>query len=171
MDAEALPGYLRAIKARAEAAAVPVAGAMGKAYEAHLKDITLIESGTHPPVTLTPAAPGRPPAMITGRLRDSVIMLGPASGGEGIGFSSVMPTVIYACVQELGGVHESAPGRYMWLWVRYLGHRGVLARGWNVGRVTIPPRPYMRTATAETVASGELHRAARETFDAVVWGH
>jgi len=169
VDASALPGYLEAIRVRVAAAAVPVAGAMGKTYEKHLVNVTMEESGTHPPVTFTPAAPGRPPAIMTGRLRDSVAMAGPAGGG-GIGYSSVAPHTIYAATQEWGAIHTAKSGPFMWLWIHYIGMRGVLARGWLRHEVTIPERPYMRTATEEEIANGELHDAAVVAFDATVWG-
>ena len=148
---------------------MPVAGAIAKTYEKHLTGITLIESGSHAPVTFTPAPPGTAPAMMTGHLRGSVTMAGPTGGG-GIGRASVSPHTIYAATQEWGGVHEAVNGPYMWLWIRYLGMRGVLAHGWLRERVEIPARPYMRTAVAETIASGELQHAGEAAFEAAVWG-
>jgi hypothetical protein len=142
---------------------------MGKTYEKHLVNVTMMESGTHPPVTFTPAAPGRPPAIMTGRLRGSVAMAGPTGGG-GIGMSSVAPHTIYAATQEWGGIHIAKSGPFMWLWIRYIGWRGVLARGWLRSEVTIPERPYMRTATTEEIANGELQDAAVAAFEAAVWG-
>jgi hypothetical protein len=170
VDVAADVGVLQAIAARALAAAVPVAGAMAKAYETHLKDVTLVESGTHPAMTETPAPPGRPPAELTGDLRQSVGMFGPVGGGAGIGFASVAPDTVYACVQEWGGVHEAVNGPYMWLWIKYAGYRGVIRSGWLKTIVDIPPRPYMSTARDETIASGELQDAAIAAFNAAVWG-
>ena len=163
-----LPGVLAAIAGRASAAAVPVAGAMAKTYETHLVDITLIESGSHAPVTPTPAPPGRPPAEMTGALRGSVTMAGPTGGG-GIGTASVAPHTIYAATQEWGGVHSAVNGPYMWLWLRYVGYIEVIRRNWLKTTVEIPERPYMRTAVAETIASGELQGAAERAFEAAVW--
>ena len=169
MDASALPGYLEAITARVAAAAVPAAGAMAKTYKKHLVDITMTESGGHPPVTHTPAPPGRPPAIMTGRLRGSVTMAGPTGGG-GVGLASVAPHTIYAATQEWGGVHHAVKGPYMWLWIRYIGYLGVLDRGLLRRVVKIPERPYMRTAVAETIADGELEKAGEAAFEAAVWG-
>lgn len=169
MTPQELPGVLAALGRRASAAAVPVAGVMARTYEKHLVDVTLIESGSHAPVTRTPAAPGRPPAQMTGGLRGSVTMAGPTGGG-GIGVASVQPNTIYAATQEWGGVHHAVNGPYMWLWLRYIGYIEVIRRGWLKTTVDIPERPYMRTAVAEEIASGELQSAAEEAFDAVVWG-
>lgn len=165
--------FLKAAAARALAAAVPVAGVMGKTYERHLVDVTLVESGTHAPVTDTPAAPGRPPAQmpggVNGSLRGSVTMEGP-SGGAGIGESSVAPHTVYAATQEWGSVHDAVNGPYMWLWIAYVGYREVIRRRWLRTTVEIPKRPYMRTAVAEEIASGELQKAAEAAFEAAVWG-
>lgn len=163
-----LPAYLEAIRARVEASAVPVVDAIASRYEGHLRDVTLTESGSHPPVTQTPAPPGRPPAVMTGRLRESVFKTPGVAIGAGIAESSVSPNTIYAATQEFGGVHTGKP--LMWLWVRYIGPWEVRRRGWRKHEVTIPPRPYMTTAVAETVAEGSLVRAAAERFMAVVWG-
>jgi hypothetical protein len=171
VDFAAVPGLYEAIRARAETAAVPVAGVIGKTYKGHLVDVTLVESGSHPPVTQTPAAPGAPPAVmpggVHGSLRGSVTMGGPVGGG-GIGESWVNPNVIYAATQEYGGVHHAVRGPYMWLWINYIGPAAVKRRGWRKETVTIPERPYMRRAVAETIANGSLSRAAAAAFAAMV---
>jgi hypothetical protein len=159
VDPSAVPGMLEAIRARVAEAAIPVANAMARTYGDHLTNVTLRESGAHPPVTPTPAPPGRPPAMITGDLIRSVTRQ-PAVGGGGIATSSVAPHTIYAATQEYGGDHFAKDGEFMWLWLKYIGASEVAARGWNKTAVHIPARPYMRTATAETVADGSLHRSA-----------
>lgn len=169
MDPSAVPGLLEAIGKRAEAAAIPVANAIAKTYDEHLTNVTLHESGAHPPVTFTPAPPGRPPAMMTGRLAGSIARTA-AVGGGGIATSSVAPHTIYAATQEFGGDHFAKPGRFMWLWVKYIGPAAVAERGWQRVAVHIPERPYMRTAVTETVANGSLVRSAERAFYAVVWG-
>ena len=162
-----LPGLLEALKARVEAAAVPVVDAIAETYKEHLVGYTLHESGSHPPVTQTPAAPGRPPAFMTGQLAGSVTQT-PGAGGGGIAESTVAPHTIYAATQEYGGVHTGKP--WMWLWVRYIGAHEVARRGWVKHQVTIPARPYMSTAVDETVADGSLVSAAMAKFMEVVWG-
>ena len=171
MDPGALPGYLKAINVRVAEAAVPAVGAIAKTYKDHLVDFTLRESGSHPPVTRTPAAPGRPPAFMPGGLNGSLaasVTRTPATGGGGIGEASVAPHTIYAATQEWGGVHHGSP--FMWLWVRYIGMLAVARRGWVRRTVTIPERPYMRTAVDETIANGSLVRAGERAFETTVWG-
>jgi hypothetical protein len=162
-----LPAYFEAIKARVEASAVPVVDAIAKTYKDHLVGWTLHESGSHAPVTRTPAPPGRPPAFMTGGLAASVTRT-PGVGGGGVAVAYVAPHTIYAATQEYGGVHVGKP--WMWLWVRYIGPQEVARRGWVRHTVTIPARPYMSTAVEETIANGSLVRAATDTFMRVVWG-
>ncbi len=172
MDPGALPGYLEEIRARVEAAAVPCADAIGKTYKEHLVGFTLHESGAHPPVTRTPAPPGRPPAFMPGGVNGSLsgsVTKTPAVGGGGIGESSVAPHVIYAATQEWGSTHFGKP--WMYLWIRYLQDpMEVILRGWRRHVVKTPERPYMRTAVAETIADGQLVRAGEDAFEAAVWG-
>ena len=166
-----LPAFLEAIKARVEASAVPVVDAVAGHYKEHLVGFTLHESGSHPPVTRTPAAPGRPPAFMPGGLHGSLagsVVKTPGVGGGGIATSIVAPHVIYAAVQEWGATMTGKP--WMWLWVGYIGPGEVRRRGWRRHEVTIPERPYMRTAVDETIADGSLERAGMATFEAVVWG-
>ena len=155
------------IKSRVEASAVPVVDAIAETYKDHLVGYTLHESGSHAPVTRTPAPPGRPPAFMTGGLAASVTRT-PGVGGGGVAVAYVAPHTIYAATQEYGGVHVGKP--FMWLWVRYIGPGEVLKRGWLRRRVDIPARPYMSTAVSETIADGSLVRAAADTFMRVVWG-
>ena len=162
-----LPAYLEAIKARAEAAAVPVVDAIAETYETHLVGFTLHESGSHPPVTRTPAVPGRPPAFMTGRLAGSVART-PGAGSGGIARSTVAPHAIYAATIQRGGVHTGS--HWMWLWVRYIGPGEVARRGWVLHQVKIPAYPYMDVAVSETIANGSLERAGADRFMAVVWG-
>jgi hypothetical protein len=162
-----LPAYLEAIRARVEAAAVPVVDAIAETYEEHLVGFTLHESGAHPPVTQTPAPEGRPPAFMTGELAGSVTRT-PGVGDGGVAEASVAPHTIYAATQEYGGVHHGSP--FMWLWVRYIGPEAVRRHGWRKAVVDIPERPYMRTAVDETITNDSLSRAGTDRFSAVVWG-
>lgn len=162
-----LPAYLSAIRDRVAGSMIPAVDAMGDAYKEHLTGFTLHESGAHSPVTQTPAAPGRPPAFMTGQLAASVTK-SPATGGPGYGQCSVAPHTIYAGTQEHGGVHTGSP--FMALWIRYIGYGEVKRRGWLKRAVHIPARPYMSTAVAETIANDELQRAAIGAFEAAVWG-
>ena len=167
MTLDEMPAYFGAIRARAEAAAVPCVDAIASTYEEHLTGVTLKESGAHPPVTRTPAPPARPPAFMTGELAASVTRT-PGAGSGGVAEASVAPHTIYAATQEFGGIHHGKPD--MWLWVKYIGAAEVWRRGWVKGTVTIPPRPYMSTAVDETIANGSLVRSAEDAFMAAVWG-
>lgn len=77
---------------------------------------------SHPPGTPTPSAPGEPPALISGALRRSIktrrTKHGPTQYEGRVG-----PTIVYARIQELGGVTGA-------------GYR-----------TRLPPRPYFRPAS------------------------
>jgi phage gpG-like protein len=77
---------------------------------------------THPPRTVTPSPPGGPPALISGALRRSIktrrTKRGPTQYEGRVG-----PTIVYARIQELGGVTGA-------------GYR-----------TRLPPRPYLRPAS------------------------
>lgn len=168
-----LPGYLREIKARVAVAPIPVADAMAKEYKEHLTGVTLRESGSHPPVTKTPAPAGRPPALMPGGINGSLVgsvTRAPAAGGGGIATASVQPNTVYAATQEWGSTHSAVKGPYMWLWIGYIGWRAVWHRGWVQSTVRIPERPYMRTAVLEEIGTGGMTRAAADEWEAVMWG-
>lgn len=79
--------------------------------------------------------PGSPPYLVSGTLRRSVTVQGPAP--EGAGFkASVGPTAVYGRIQELGGV---------------------AGRG-----ARLPARPYVRPAIVES--GEELHALFREAW-------
>ena len=167
MSPDELPAYLEAIAARAMEAAVPAVDAVAGTYKDHLVTFTLHESGSHPPVTYTPAPPGRPPAMMTGKLAASVTRT-PGSGSGGVATAAVAPHTVYASTQQWGGIHTGVP--WMWLWIRYVGMAEVQARGWIMHQVHIPDRPYMNVAVDETILDGSLERAGMNAFDVAVWG-
>lgn len=104
----------------------------------------------HSAGTTTPSAPGTPPAVVTGTLRRSV-RTGPVTR---VGFGSysvkVGPTVVYARIQELGGVITPKTAAHL----RFrLGGREVYAKS-----VTLPPRPYFRPALVDFEARDVLRR-------------
>jgi hypothetical protein len=166
-----LPAYLEGIRARVEASAIPAAQKMGAAYKEHLVGFTLHESGSHPPVTRTPAPPGRPPAFMPGGVNGSLagsVTQGATGGAGGIATTSVSPHTIYAATQQWGSVHRGHP--FMALWIDYIGYAEVKKRGWLRRTVRIPARPYMDTAVDEMIANGQLSRVAADTFEVFVWG-
>lgn len=169
MTPDELPAYLKAIQSRVKHAAIPVVNALASAYEDHLVNITLTESGAHGPATrlgYPRAAPaGRPPMMMTGALRASIRRT-PGTGGE-VARATVSPHTIYAATQQFGGVHTGS----MWLWVKYVGPRTVAHKNWVKQAVHIERHPYMDTAVDEMLAAGTLWRPGERAFSAVVWGN
>jgi len=166
-----LPGYLEAIRARVEAAAVPVVDAIAETYKEHLVGYTLHESGENEPVTRTPAVPGRPPAFMPGGKHGSLagsVIRTPGTGSGGVATSIVAPKAIYSATLQWGAVHTGKP--WMWLWVAYIGPGEVRRRGWVRHTVKIPAYPYMDVAVDETIVNGSLERAGISAFMAAVWG-
>lgn len=92
--------------------------AMGEVTERAVR--AQLSKSSHPPGTPTPAAPGGPPAMVTGRLRDSVV-----TRLTGNGTAVVGGTAPYSRIHQFGG---------------YSG------RGLNT---KLPPRPYLEAAWDE----------------------
>jgi hypothetical protein len=162
---------MKAIQSRVARAAPDMAMAMGQTHEKYLVGVTLVQSGSHPPVTRTPAAPGAPPAQmpggLNGSLRESVnVVRGPGTGM--VGSSVVGPHVIYSCAIEFGGTRSSSSG--LWLWVGYIGPQAVRRRGWVKSSVHIPARPYMMPSRQAVIANGSVTAAADASFMRQVWG-
>jgi phage gpG-like protein len=155
-----LPGFLSGLRDRAEATAGPVAKAMADEYETHLTRVTLQRYHSAPGQFGTPSPRDEGPvASRTGRLAGSVTSREGASGG-GVGTAYVAPHTIYAVTQEWGEIHYARTRKYMH-WTNSGG-------SWWKERVDIPQRPYMRTATRETIADGSLTRAAMEKFVSIM---
>lgn len=108
---------LQQLKDSAEPAAKEAAKAMATVGERGMK-IELSRS-SHPRGTRTPAAPGMPPSLVTGRMRAAVKQTKLYRSGVGQWTSHVASTVKYARIHELGG--HAGPHH----------------------RVYIPPRPYV----------------------------
>ena len=120
------------------AAATPAAIVTGQALiegEARSR----LSRHSHTAGTPTPAPPGGPPALVTGKLRSSFDLAGPTAAGAAVWLSVMGPTMPYARVQELGG----ATGRH--------------------GATVLPARPYLRPSIEEVARTGRLtavfHRA------------
>lgn len=158
MTVDELPAVLAIFRDRAAAAAGPTAKAMADTYKSHLTRVTLQRFHSAPGQFGTPSPPGEPIATRTGRLAGSVTSTQGASG-PGFGSAYVSPHTIYAVTQEWGAVHH-ARRRYMH-WTNTGGE-------WWKKRVDIPPRPYMRPATRETIADGSLQRSAMLMFRSMV---
>lgn len=156
MTIDEVPGLLAGIRDLAANAAGPVAGAMADTYKTHLTRVTLQRYHSAPGQFGTPSPAGEGPvASRTGRLAASVTSTQGASG-PGFGSASVAPHTIYAVTQEWGEIHYARTRKYM--------HWTNTGGSWWKERVEIPQRPYMRTATEETVEDGSLTRAAMDKF-------
>lgn len=102
---------------------------------------------SHARGTPTPAAPGQPPARISGRLHDHITVVRPVQTGAHRWVAMVGPTdVPYARIQERGGV---------------------TGRGY---RTVIPPRPYMVPGARAARESGRARAESVAAFRAVVHG-
>lgn len=125
---EGVSGFTAGLKAMTVAmdAATKAATATGAhLIEAQIK--TELARSSHPKRTPTPSRPGSPPALVSGRLRQSVKVEGPTSLGGGTYQARIGPTAVYGRVQELGG-----------------------------GKVPLPSRPYVDPAMKELETSGRL---------------
>lgn len=101
---------------------------------------------SHQPGTPTPAPPGGPPAIVTGRLRSSFMLAGPTARGTGVWMSTMGPTMPYARIQELGG-----------------------QAGRN-GSATLPARPYLKPAFEAAARTGRLSQVFIRAWGAAVAG-
>ena len=160
MTPDELPGFLAGIRDRAMTTPGPCAKAMADTYKTHLTRVTLQRFHSVPGQFGTPSPAGEGPvASRTGRLAASVTSWGGGSDGA-VGSAFVAPHTIYAVTQEWGEIHYRRTREYMH-WINSGGE-------WWKKRVDIPQRPYMRTATRETVADGSLTRAAMDKFVSIM---
>jgi hypothetical protein len=153
---------LERLSAAARAAgAAAAADAMGRHFITHERDFTLLESGTHARGEPGNAAPGAPPARVSGWLGES-FRLERAAGGGDSATSRAGPTAIYSRVQEMGAFIEKDPGYMIWGsnwdgagWRTYYAHA-----------VDVRAHPYMRRGVDEVIADGSLRDNAAEAFAA-----
>lgn len=136
---------LRAMR-QAAATEAPLAAcrALSQAAETAVK-VTL-SSSTHRLGTTTPADPGQPPSLITGRLRNSVARTPPRLTGPGQAYCLVGSVLIYASVHEFGPVTIRSHGNYP-LRNRQTGQ----VFGYEV---IIPRRPFLEPALRRLESSG-----------------
>jgi len=143
---------LEVIRALA-AGPAPLAGARAAGRQ-HEMDVKLILARKqHKAGTRTPAAPGEPPAMITGDLLRSVEAVA-YQVDAGVAVALISPDIVYAVIQEYGGKIDAINFPQL----------GNPLRGWFGESVRIPARPYMALALAEALASGALAQAAERAF-------
>jgi phage gpG-like protein len=110
----------------------------GLAKAAHLLEGAIkieLSRTSHPPGTPTPSPPGSPPSLVTGTLRRSIQVEGPAQTGPGRWTANVGTGLVYSRIQELGGT--AGRGAYL------------------------PPRPYMAPGLAAALPAmgGAIERA------------
>ncbi|KAB2384759.1 phage virion morphogenesis protein [Actinomadura montaniterrae] len=122
------------------------AGAMAREGRNAIREA--LNRRSHRRGTPTPAAPGQPPARISGALMTHIVVVPAVNEGSyrwvaTAGSDGILP---YDRIQNLGGV----AGR---------GHR-----------TTLPPRPYIVPPVRDLRASGRLSEVGAEAFRAVVHG-
>ena len=123
---------------KAASTAVDLATRAATATAAHLVEAqikTSLARATHPKGTPTPSQPGSPPALVSGRLRNSVRVDGPVKIAPGTWQAQIGPTAVYGRVQELGG-----------------------------GPVPLPSRPYAKPSLEQVQSSGQLGAVYRATW-------
>lgn len=120
---------LEEMVAAASAAAKVAVTTGGHLIEAEAKRQLSLTS--HTQGTVTPSAPGEPPALVSGTLRRSIRVTTPEATGPTGWTISVGPTAVYGRVQELGGDTGA-----------YDSH--------------LPARPYLKPALDNVIADGSL---------------
>ena len=150
-----IQGIADALQSRAAAAA---ANAMATEFHRELTDVTLRKSA-HPRGTVTPSAPGEPPALVTGTLRRSAQIV-PAVTAGSRAVASVRVGVVYARIQEKGGTVSAKRSAYL----KFQYPSGT----WHaVKSVKIPARPYMRPTRDLLIATRRLQARAAQAVAAV----
>jgi len=158
-----LPDYLDALADRIDPATRAAANGMAQAYDKGLKTDELVRTTGHP------SAPGSPPALESGRLRDSLRITQAADAGLYRWRSAVNPNTVYAHIQEYGGD--------IWAKHTYVDRRTGITRpgflrwsgpgGVHFARhVHLPKRPYMSAGTRRMAADGTLRNGAVRSFNA-----
>ena len=159
MTLEELPAYLLMLAARAGEAAIPAADAMGWEFTQEVKK--RLTARSHERGTRTPAPAGEPPAMESGLLAGSVVMIPAAT--PVVATASVSPHVSPRDWVQEWGKDGIRPVRAKYMVYEYDGlHFSTV--------VNVPERSYMRSTVDLMVADGSLTRAAAEAFYAAMWG-
>jgi phage gpG-like protein len=148
-----LPAYLRRLgRDVRDRGALDAADAMAQAYQ---RSVVLSMKGP------SPSPPGTPPARRTGRLAGSVKPKAAVLVGDGRAESSVAPHMVYARIQQNGGVIVPVRAKAL----RWKDKNGVhFAR-----KVKLPARPYMvmtdeRRREVRSAAVAAVERVVREAL-------
>lgn len=143
-----------ALAARGATAAV---NAMATEFHTELVDVTLRKS-SHPAGTQTPAAAGDPPALVSGTLRRSAVIVPAATAGTRA-VASCRVAAVYARIQELGGDISVKRAKVLY------DKRTKRAFGKSV---RLPARPYMEPTRDLLIATGRFRARAKSAVYAVV---
>jgi hypothetical protein len=145
------------ISAAASPAAQDACDAMGRLFQISVRNE--LSRAKHAPHTRTPSPPGAAPALVSGRLRESVTKSDATPGPESECW--VAPHTVYAVIQEYGGPMDAHTRRYM-SWVTD-------GRRYWAKHVDLPERPYMRPVARRLSANGELTEVALGAFGAAIY--
>lgn len=170
MTPDQLPAYWARIRRKiGDEGPRKAAYAMARAFHAEVVGVELVKS-SHSAGTRTPAPPGGPPAAVSGALRRSVRLYPAVQTGPYRASSSVAPLIVYARIQELGGVVTPKHTYTDRHGVERLGYlRWGTPGGYHFARsVYIPDRPYMRPVHKRMIADGRLRKAAIEAIRGLV---
>lgn len=162
MRPEELPAYLERIQRKvAEDGPKDAAYAMAREFHRAVTDETLVRY-SHSRDTVTTSPPGQPPALVGGALRRAMHLFPAVRTGPYRATSHVIPMIVYARIQELGGVVTA-----LHTYLDKLGHPHPGFLRWGKGKnahfarsVRLPARPYMRPTHRRTIEDGSLRRAA-----------
>lgn len=143
-----------ALAARGAAAA---ANAMAIEFHTELVDVTLRRS-THTAGTPTPAAAGDPPALVSGTLRRSAVIVPAATAGTRA-VASCRVAAVYARIQEKGGTVTVKRAKVLY------NKRTKQAFGKSV---KLPARPYMEPTRDLLIATGRFRARASQAVYLVV---
>ena len=159
MTLDERPGYLRMLAARAGEAAIPASDAMSGDFTVEVK--RRLTRVWHERGTITPAAPGEPPAAESGDLAASITQV-PASTPVVATSSSAPHLPPRDWVQEWGldNIRPRTQPRMVFVY-------GTLRKA---KVVNVPERSYMRSTVDLMVADGALANAAARAFYVAMWG-
>jgi hypothetical protein len=143
--------------ALAARAATAAANAMATEFHTELVDVTLRKS-THSAGTPTPAAAGDPPALVSGTLRRSAVIV-PAAAVGTRAVASCRVGAVYARIQEKGGDISVKRAKVLY------SKRTKQAFGTHVH---LPARPYMQPTRDLLVFTGRLRKRANAAVFTVV---
>lgn len=131
----------RALAAQASRADIATKAATGKGAALIDREMKkTLTTSSHKRGTPTPSRPGEPPSLVSGQLRRSVKIVGPARLAPGVYQAKIGPTAVYGRIQDQGG---------------------------NAGRngsVRLPPRPFVAPTQKRVTADGSLARVYRDAW-------